>query len=410
VLDISDPARPRLIGSFDPEPMGDESMMPTKYRLSSLAVNGDFVIAADTYYTKILAFEVSDPYSPALVGEYSIRPAFPRGIALEGSHAFVAAQSSGLLSFDLSDIAHPRLAGSANLTTDPRGIEVDGSTAFIADADGFFTVDLSAPARPVLKSARDGEYKDISLNGNVAFLSSYEGIDVYDVSLPSQPALLHSRDESGNVCIENLAARGNYLYVSEWYWGLDIFSVSTPSHPRKLSTYACADTKHVCVQPPYAYLSVFPNELRVVNISNPYLPLLAGRTYLGEGNYSHIESVFLDGSLAYACSWSGLHIMDISSPAKPSQIGFYGGQYGNTTYKRAITRLPYAYCLTSSSLAILDVSDPSQVRGMLSIPIDYCSDLAFMGDTRVVVCANNGLTIIDVSDPGDPVQNSKSVP
>jgi hypothetical protein len=72
----------------------------------------------------------------------------------------------------------------------------------------------------------------------------------------------------------------------------------------------------VAVAGNYAYLAEFYTGLRVIDVSNPSAPVLAGYApapYLGHG-------VAVEGGCAYVAD-AGLQVFDVSSPTAPAVIG-----------------------------------------------------------------------------------------
>ena len=71
-----------------------------------------------------------------------------------------------------------------------------------------------------------------------------------------------------------------------------------------------------------------------------------------------MQDVVIDGDFAYIAGWdSGLHIIDISDPADPTEVGFVG----IAKWARAVAKVgDYAYVAASEGgLRIIDVSVPS---------------------------------------------------
>ncbi len=63
------------------------------------------------YGSGLQVIDISDPANPTLVGTYDT-PGYARGVAVSGDHAFVADGDSGLQVIDISDPANPTLVGT----------------------------------------------------------------------------------------------------------------------------------------------------------------------------------------------------------------------------------------------------------------------------------------------------------
>ncbi|MFQ5810625.1 MAG: LVIVD repeat-containing protein [Armatimonadota bacterium] len=100
LIDVSDPASPRLVSSLvDAEGLDDaETVLPM----------GDILLLGTRDF---LSIDVSDPSRPAILKQISDRPRIDRinGMALRGDYVFAANKSGYVDVFDVSDPADPRL-------------------------------------------------------------------------------------------------------------------------------------------------------------------------------------------------------------------------------------------------------------------------------------------------------------
>jgi hypothetical protein len=114
--------------------------------------------------------------------------------------------------------------------------------------------------------------------------------------------------------------------------------------------------------------------------------------------------VVVEGTRAYLLrGWDGVDIIDVSSPVSPSHLG---SLFLESTFIDKITVEGDLACLTIDSgfgVSIYDVSDPESVAliGQLTDEIGYVRDLQLEGDL-LYVAGNEGLSVVDVSDPGKP--------
>lgn len=101
---------------------------------------------------RLVTVDVKDPAAPKLLGSLDIG-GVPRGLALDGTTAYVAAGSGGLVVADLSDPAAPKLLGQA--PTPGTAIRVDYAKghAFVAAWNDARAYDVSDPAQPRLVGA-----------------------------------------------------------------------------------------------------------------------------------------------------------------------------------------------------------------------------------------------------------------
>ncbi len=194
VIDVSNPRAPAARGSF----------APAQIDFRDLVLRDGNAWVADRR-GRLWRIDVSNPDAPALVGNTLVVDGFGNelfltGVALaeDGSFAVVVAggdgeggggeeltttagAEGGLTVIDLSDPAHPRVAGAVEIGIS-RDVEVRGRAAYVADLDASFTVvdlaNLDAPA--VVASAPadvGGLLHDVALVGDLAF-----GADVFFVN------------------------------------------------------------------------------------------------------------------------------------------------------------------------------------------------------------------------------------
>lgn len=136
-------------------------------------------------------------------------------------------------------------------------------------------------------------------------------------------------------------------------------------------------------------------------------------TLIGQWANGPCHTVNVSGSYAYVTDASvGLHIMDVSTPSSPQEVGFFDGP-GDYTSSVAISG-SYAYVAGGwpgplsvmwTSLFVIDVSDPSlpQEVGGISLE-DYAlfPSVAINGSYAHVTDGRTGLRIIDISSPSLP--------
>ncbi|MBI3964710.1 MAG: hypothetical protein HY329_03660, partial [Chloroflexi bacterium] len=280
IVDVSTPARPREVGSYDvPE------------SASGVVVSGRraFVFAGGALYV----IDVSDPTRPRGLGVLAaLGPAL--GAAVGDGHLFVAggelasAGNRGLHVVDVSDPARPRkletltvfgpptssvaragnrlyftaattsnasaptqlvvanasaapaltFAGALPLAGIGADLDVRDGVAYVAaGGGGLRIVSLADAARPVELSAAttSGCARQVAVAGPRAYVVAGSSLDVVDVSNPAQPKPIGSTATSPRVGA--LAAQGAHLFLAAGTDGLQVLDVSTPTQPRLVGTY-----------------------------------------------------------------------------------------------------------------------------------------------------------------------------
>lgn len=127
-----------------------------------------------------------------------------------------------------------------------------------------------------------------------------------------------------------------------------------------------------------------------------------------QGNaYLLPADILVQGKLAYLPSHDGLHILDVTDPLAPRQLGHWVTEAN--TYDVVVDR-GHAFLTGSEHLHVLDVADPTQPRLLAQLPtpggaVDLDLDAA-TGTLLAAYGAGEGLRRFDVSDPAAPVELS----
>ncbi len=227
---------------------------------------------------------------------------------------------------------------------------------------------------------------------------------------------------------------GNYAYVA-WLrdtdtnhpGGLEIFDVTDPSNPVRVGAYdSQAQVNAVRVVGHYAYLAEGTSRFltndsgafELIDVGDPTAPVRTGGTALR----GHANSMHIDGKYAYvpeSTRWTGsnflgaLEIFDVSTPTNPIRLATY--DTGGSATSVAVSG-GYAYLADGvTDLQVLDVSNPASPRRVGGYDTDEWRNFGGFehggAAIRMQVVGNlvystgeDGLHILDVSDPANPVR------
>ena len=191
--------------------------------------------------------------------------------------------------------------------------------------------------------------------------------------------------------------QGNYAYLGTGS-ELTILDISDPTHPTRTGYWVLPDViQDVVIADRYAYVAAFQGGLHIIDISNPARPKQAG-TYSKEAT-----SLAVANGLVYVADWRELRVIDVSNPVSPTEISSY--HTGNETKGIAIAG-QYAFVANGrKGLRILDVSDPRALTEAGSYSIDgYAVSVAISGSHAYVADPFNGLWVLDISNPAAPTR------
>ncbi len=307
----------------------------------------------------------------------------------------------------LEDTSSTELEGASGVAV----FTVDTNTyAAVAsyDDDGLQIVDVSDPDNPaaagslgddttrLLEGASGVAVFTVDTNTYAAVVSEIDdGLQIVDVSDPDNPAAAGSLGDDTTRLLEGAS-------------GVAVFTVDT-------NTYA-------------AVASFTDNGLQIVDVSDPDNPAAAGSlgddtTRLLEGAYT--ADVFTIGTSTYIAVVSeiddGLQIVDVSDPDNPAAAGSLGddttrlleGASGVAVFTVDTNTYAAVASFTDNGLQIVDVSDPDNPAAAGSLGDDTTRLLEGASGVAVFTIGTNtyvavasetddGLQIVDVSDPANP--------
>jgi len=416
VIDISFPAAPTLIGTFELK----EDYIPREIDVSG---NGHAYVCQsrdmeETGKLTVIDF-ATDPRHPTEAGHYDKSGTGFQGIALSGNYAFLFPSGScRLVTLDISNPHSPAYVGECEVDCKYEDMTSSGNLVGISHAgSGFSLYDVTMPGNPY----RLGNYDTpdtLGMHGNgIAARGDYvymacgsDGLRVMDVSDPSNPmggAFIHS---DGGSLSRGLALSGKYAYGHDT-GRLSIFDISSPQSPHQVAGLDLPDAySHdgIAVRMPYAYISgsdwnVPRATLTVVDISNPLDPnivssyvcahkaLCIGPPALS-GNYVYLG--VHDNSQGDEDRRSGLRVIDVSDPGNPIEVYTGISNIPGSYSMHVIVRGNYAY-LTGDMLRIFDLSNPASPRLLVSYEL-RCEGIALSGDYAYLNW--DKLWVIDISD------------
>jgi CSLREA domain-containing protein/uncharacterized repeat protein (TIGR01451 family) len=155
----------------------------------------------------------------------------------------------------------------------------------------------------------------------------------------------------------------------------------------------------VDVQEAYAYVGVGPR-LFVLDVSDPSQPAVVGQTGVLRGT---ITAAAVDGNYAYVVAdHAGLHVIDISTPSNPIQVGFYDKPW--EAYTIAVEG-DYAYVSThQAGLRIIDISTPGTPTEIGAYERVQSGEVEVAGGYAYLTSGAFGLRVIDISMPNVPIE------
>ena len=401
IVDVSDPLYPHELGNI---------AIATPSIIKDIVVNSDFAyVVVDSAGLRII--NVSDPTSPYESGFFDTDGS-ASGVAISGDHAYVADGTTGLRIINISDPSYPAEISFIDTEGSANAVAISGDHAFVADYSGLIILNISDPANPIEIGFNDNGGSKIVVMGDYAYMAAESGMWILDISNPANPKEIKYYNAYATWQVMDITVHGNYAYLASDYSGLLIIDISDPTNPKKIGTHDKNSSYYndVAVSGDYAYAAISDTGsiskryagLKIVDISDPKNPSTIG---LFPTNV-RFKGVVTNGNFAYvADDRYGLRIFNIANPAKVIQTGFLN--------MRGIEKVKvagnYAYVL-SGYFHIIDVSDPSKPTLVGTFKHhDIANDFSINGELAYVVYSitgdvRQGLKILDISDPTNPVQ------
>ena len=344
----------------------------------------------------------SDPDEPSeqqrpshkIVAEFGGEKAYTYAVDSQGS-IVVFGRGSDVVVADVSDPSRPAVLGAAALSGEVRAIDLQGSFAFVAaDSGGLEIIDLSDPRHPDVIAQiafRDRAY-GVAAEGDYVYVAARsEGLRVVDVSSPSQPAEVGhivTPDEAVDVVV-----RDGYAFVAAWYESMRVIDISDPTSPEEISfasydSYDNGAAWSVFVDGDLGLATVPDIGLRTVDISDPHDVKLY-KVYRGLFSPAGVAA---RGRTAYVADQdAGFRVLDLSDPVNPTEIGSLDLP-GRAMAVMLADEVAYV-AAREGGLRIIDVSRPYDPREIGHVDDgDEVVDIIALGDTIVAAGLQNGVS------------------
>lgn len=318
----------------------------------------------------LMILDISEPASPEIVGEY-LTNGLVVDIEIKETLAYLL--TGKLEIFDLQDPLNPAKLGEISLSGGTLEVVVEETLAFVTAFAGIvYAVDISDPHQPVVRGAA----------------------------------------AAGGQIPNCLAAKDSYVYVGNPEWPNLIIVDAT--NPDSLSwageVFIDGWGESVFIQDSLLYVGVrgfSDDHFSIYNVSDPALPVEAGRVVLPPSNNLHINIgslTVLNGYAYLSTRLSGIFAVDISNPSLPEVTGNIPRR--NNTLRAGYAIAPAnggVFAAYESGLWTVDVTDPDSLKELIFFPtFHYGNNIVLRGDLAFIASGWSGLWILDISQPGQP--------
>jgi len=394
IWDIQNPAAPVQLVNFEVLYFGYET--PVEH----IGVYGNFAIVGCSW-GYVRSIDVSDPMHPVQVaanGEMG-NPANDLYVSPDGQAHSTGAQAYARLAIQSNGSLNT--SGFMYFTYGAGAVYGNESVAYVGYAGYMVILDYT---NPVPLSYTDvGGMSDIVVKNNLAYIINSSGLQIWDISNPYGPSFVGQTSEP--TYGEALAVAEGYAYITRGSEGLSIVEIGDGTSPVVVGSYdVFGVTYDAFIKGDYAYLAHNEDGMLVVDVSDATNPTLVSQ-YDTPG---YAYDVFVVGNYAYVADLQGgLRIVDVTDPGNLTEIGVLDSV---NVYKVTVSG-NYAYIVNYFDpndpdwISVVDISDPTdpQFKGTIQMP-GQARELATYSNYVFVAATDDGIRVIDVSNPDAPVE------
>ncbi|MFA5514717.1 MAG: hypothetical protein WDA20_00370 [Desulfuromonadales bacterium] len=300
--------------------------IPTWGRLQSTTVQGDLLYLANNY-RGMQVFALSDPARPRQIGSLPL-PGQAWNIAVRGEIACVAARGGGLQIVNVDDPENLRLLGAVDLGGAALDVVLAGDRAYVANTLGLQVVDIADPAHPRLLASLKipGRPHALAVEDGIAYLAAANG-GLQIVAVGDPPHLRHLGALETPEPALDIVVRGDAVFLATGASGLIIADVGNPRAPHFLGAVDTpGPAMAIALDEQLAYVADNASGLQVVNIADSGAPRLLGSFQLPGAALS----VSLSGKRAFVSAGrNGLHVLDLQIPPSTAYQPIHNGRGSN---------------------------------------------------------------------------------
>jgi len=306
VFDVSNPESPELAAEYDLSAYASDFDVSSEYMFRACSYSGLSIL------------DVSDVYNISQISEYNT-PGATNQVFNIGGYLYLYEAGFGLRIHDLSNPANPnRVFNYENAYCS--GYDLANDYLYALDGTGLELIDVTNPSRPAqafyyhLENSFDGicvnepyiyftsfnegvfvyerteqdglEYIrgyannnfsfDVEIENNIGYFSQGFALQIYDLTNPEDSVLLSSimpTSGAGQLFVNN-----SYVYTQcedgQLTSNISIIDATNPLSPVPASLLTLpGPVSDICFYNEQGYFSVYPNELHVYDLSNPYNPI-----------------------------------------------------------------------------------------------------------------------------------------
>lgn len=281
-----------------------------------------------------------------------------------------------------------------------KSVYVEDDIAYIADNNyGLVIMDVSAPLEPyelgrLSQVSSWGSGTQIYVRDQIAYLLGDEKLKLIDISNPSSP--IQSSVFGAN--IDGMYVDFPFFYLFNHPGAFRIYNFSDPLTPSQLSYIDLgASIYGVYVRDNIAYIT-HADGLKIMDVSNSSNPIELGQFYTDD---NYLFDCVVDGNIAYVTGWPGyIDIIDVTVPTDPTKLSqFNEGGGSSIDFGTAFLDDTLYVCDLNDGLELIDVSNPLKPFKYAQFDLRSPADVFIIYPYAYLACLDDGLKIVDISNP-----------
>jgi hypothetical protein len=383
VVDVSEPTNPLL--------------------LTTLEINGTLGIAVSGdrgYLTHSYAFltvlDLTNPAQPQIVETFDLPFRPSTDLTLSEDRLFMDGLNAV---YDLTDPDNPTYLGAG--LAPGRQVATLGSLALVVLDNTLVSVAIHdiRPSGVLGRLSAQGVVEGLAIQDAYVYSAEYEyGMHVIDVSDSAAPIRIASIDTGGFT--HDIVIQDDYLYVMDDASGLRVIDVSNPTIPAIVNEPNTLQGQRIAVAGNTA--AVLSTVVRFVDISEPTSPLVLAAHTVGGGGGRYHNEVRLAAGYAYVSTTSRLYIFDLAHPtAEPLAI-----LDGSRSAIAVDPNRGIACLATDDGIVVIDISEPTNPLQIGQIEIEPGNQpvsIEIVGRRALASLERYGNAwLIDLEDPSNP--------
>jgi len=273
----------------------------------------------------------------------------------------------------------------------------------------FFAVPCAAAADlEKVGDLMNGPSFDLIESGGYLYVAQGSEVRVYDVSSAAKMSALDWKDSIASIpvgsAVYGLEIKSGYLYIAS-ATRFVIADLKNPGHPVIAGTlsnpYSGSEIRDVVLNGNTAYLTVVNGGIWVVDVTSKSAPRSVTKITL-PGSNQPWRATFSGSRIYVGTAYDNkMVILDASTPTKPVIVGSYSAGSGSSDSVSGVAvKDTYAYIAEyHNGVRVIDVSNPAQPVEVTQLMGINANDIKILGNYAYVSVRYQGFDIIDISNP-----------